>query len=152
MADQIANPADNADVEKDDQSSQDDLDSDPDHRSQVDDVNRSSDKDSETITLDALSQEELQYIAENSRYRNILSDLLTPYTGKNDSSFSSDSADNSGHVQVHKLASSTRQKGGADTSPITAERRALKRPSDRVLRSSPARKEARRQAKKRKLN
>ena len=67
MADQIANPADNAVVEKD-ESSQDVLDSDPDHRSQVDDVNHSSDKDSETITLDALSQEELQ---ENSRYQNI---------------------------------------------------------------------------------
>ena len=47
------------------------------------------------------------------------------------------------------MASSARQKGGADTSPITAERRALRRPSDRVLQSSSA---PRRQAKKRKFD
>lgn len=31
------------------------------------------------VSLDALSQDELQYIVENSKYRSILSDLLSPF-------------------------------------------------------------------------
>ena len=38
-----------------------------------------SELETETVSLDALSQEELQYIVGNSKYRNILSDLLAPF-------------------------------------------------------------------------
>ena len=38
-----------------------------------------SNSDKEIVSLDTLSQEELQYIIGNLRYRDILSDLLSPF-------------------------------------------------------------------------
>lgn len=71
-----------------------------------------------------------------------MSDLLAPYKDKvsppsSDSALNS--ADNSDPVKVHSLKIGTRQKGGDDTSPLKAKRKALKRSSREVLRSEETR-------------
>jgi len=38
-----------------------------------------SGRDADTVSLDALSQEDLENVARNSRYREMLGDLLAPY-------------------------------------------------------------------------
>ena len=42
------------------------------------------DSDKDVVSLDALTQEELQYIVNNSRYKNILSDILSPFVEGNE--------------------------------------------------------------------
>ena len=68
MANKMEKPADNAYVEKDEAVRTIWTLTRIITRRCMDDVNRSSDKDFKTITLDALSQEELQYIAEKSTF------------------------------------------------------------------------------------
>lgn len=92
---------------------------------------RSEEKD--IVSLDALSQDELQYIVENSNYRNILSDLLSPFMEESTSETASvhlveDRPERESRTIVHRLSS--RQGGGADPSPSVAKKGALKRPSD----------------------
>ena len=91
---------------------------------------------------EALSQEELQYIVDNSKYRDILSDLLTPFVegiSENGSVHSADhtvtdnQSEKCANPVVYKLAN--RQEEGADTSSFTAKTRALKQPSDGELKS-----------------
>ena len=109
----------------------------------IDDVNdepsdTESEPETESISLDALSQEELQYIVGNSKYRNILSDLLAPFVEESlsetgsvhsaDHTITDDQSEKGANPVVYKLPS--RQEEGADTSFSTARKRALKRPSD----------------------
>ena len=91
--------------------------------------------------MDALSQEELQYIAGNSKYRNILSDLLAPFMEESlsetgsvhsaDHTITDEQSEKGANPVVYKLSAS-RQEGGTDTSSSTARERsrALKRPSE----------------------
>ena len=128
-------------TEQDKQESNDDS-----KNTKEDDVSeKSSDVDSESvarspgseekdaISLDALSQDELQYIVENSNYRSILSDLLSPFIEESTSETASvqlteNRSEQESRTTVHRLLG--RQGGGADTSPSIAKRGALKRPSD----------------------
>ena len=92
-------------------------------------ISEPSDSESEKymLSLDALSQEELQYIVGNSRYRGILSDLLAPFMevspseagseGSADHTVTDDQSERGANSVVYKLgSSSSRQEGGADTS------------------------------------
>ena len=95
-----------------------------------------SEPDKDVVSLDALTPEELQYIVENSKYRDTLSDLLSPYAERISELGSVYSADHTvtddqselgaNPVTVHKLHAGQ----GADTSSSSAKSRALKRPSD----------------------
>ena len=96
-----------------------------------------SEQEKEVVSLDALSQEELQYIVDNSKYRDILSDLLALFVegiSENgsvhsaDHTVTDDQSEKGANPVVYKLAN--RQEEGADTSSFTAKTRALKRPSD----------------------
>lgn len=109
-------------------------------KSKKDDVNEVSDSESDTekevVSLGALSQDELLYIAGNSKYRSILSDLLAPYmeeslsetTSVQTADHTDDQPEKGANPTVYKLPS--RQEGGADTSPSIAKKGALKRPSE----------------------
>ena len=92
-------------------------------------------EEKDTISLDALSQDELQYIVENSKYRSILSDLLSPFVEESTSETASvhladDQSEKESRTIVRRLSISSRQGGGADPSPSVAKKGALKRPSD----------------------
>ena len=78
------------------------------------------DSDKDVVSLDALTQEELQYIVNNSRYKNILSDILSPFVEEMSEAGSVRSAD----------PTVTAQGEGADTSSSQAKKKALKRPSE----------------------
>ena len=105
-------------------------------------ISEPSDLESEKdlMYLDALSQEELQYIVSNSRYRGILSDLLAPFIevspsqagseGSADHTVTDDLSERGTNSVVYKLGSSSSRQGGADTSPSTASKKAKKRPSN----------------------
>ena len=106
----------------------------------------------DVVSLDALSSEELQYIVGNSKYRNILSDLLAPFVevppseagseNSADHTVTDDQSERGTTPVVYRLGSSAgRQEGGADTSPFTASKKALKWPSNGS--SSQTRKEQR---------
>ena len=93
--------------------------------------------DRDIVSLDAPSQEELQYIVGNSTYRDILSDLLASFVDGLSETESLVSADHtvtdsqsqeSTNPVVYKLAN--RQGEGADTSSSQARKKALKRPSE----------------------
>ena len=114
------------------------------------DVDSEHEPDRDVVSLDALSQEELQYIVGNSTYRDILSDLLAPFVDGLNETESVISADHtvtdsqsqkSTNPVVYKLAN--RQGEGADTSS-QAKKKALKRPSEGE--SSPSKKRRRVQA------
>lgn len=101
------------------------------------DVESDNEHEKDIVSLDALSQEELQYIVGNSTYRDILSDLLSPFVDGDSETGSVVSADHtvtdnqsqkSAKPVVYKLAN--RQEKGADTSSFQAKKKALKRPSE----------------------
>jgi hypothetical protein len=112
------------------------------------DVESDNEREKDIVSLDALSQEELQYIIGNSTYRDILSDLLSPFVDGNSETGSVISADHtvtdnqsqkSTKPVVYKLAN--RQEEGVDTSSSQAKKKALKRPSEGS--SSPSKKRRR---------
>ena len=95
------------------------------------------DSDKDVVSLDALTQEELQYIVSNSRYRDILSDILSPFADEMseagsvhsaDPTVTDDQSEKDTSPVVYKLAN--RQGEGADTSSSQAKKKALKRPSE----------------------
>ena len=101
------------------------------------DVHSDSDRDKDVVSLDALTQEELQYIVSNSRYWDILSDILSPFVDEmseagsmcsTDPTVTDDQSEKGTSPVVYKLAS--RQGEGADTSSSQAKKKALKRPSE----------------------
>ena len=96
-----------------------------------------ADSDKDVVSLDALTQEELQYIVNNSRYKNILSDILSPFVEEMseagsvrsaDPTVTDDQSEKGTSPVVYKLAST--QGEGADTSSSQAKKKALKRPSE----------------------
>lgn len=115
------------------------------------DAESDNDREKDIVSLDALSQEELQYIVGNSTYRDILSDLLSPFVDGDSETGSVVSADptvtdnqsqKSTQPVVYKLVN--RQEEGADTSSSMssqAKKKALKRPSEGS--SSPSKKRRR---------
>lgn len=95
------------------------------------------DSDKDVVSLDALTQEELQYIVNNSRYKNILSDILSPFVEEMseagsvrsaDPTVTDDQSEKGTSPVVYKLANT--QGEGADTSSSQAKKKALKRPSE----------------------